>query len=151
MANGAQSFKKRYAESIGWQIRSLREDRNWTQRDLAALVGVTTGVVSRWESGESVPPFHRFLSLAEILGVGVEDLLQQKPAHETKDWLGSRLRVAHQALGPTARRAVTVVYEVVLALMEMDDETIEALIGAFEVVKGASLATRRTMGTRRAR
>src|SRR3954467_4566517 len=147
MATGAQSFKKRYAESLGWQIKAHREGRRWTQRDLAARLGVTTGVISRWESGETVPPFHRFLSLAEILGAGVEDLLREKPGKDSQGLLANRLRVAHQACGPTARRAVMVVYEVVLALMEMDDEAMEALIGAFEVVEGASRAIRHKMGT----
>jgi transcriptional regulator with XRE-family HTH domain len=36
----------------GEAIRELREERDWTQKDLAEEMGVTTNTVARWERDE---------------------------------------------------------------------------------------------------
>lgn len=38
-----------------FQLKQARESYNWTQGDLAAKIGTTQKIVSRWERGESVP------------------------------------------------------------------------------------------------
>ena len=55
-------------------IRQLRQERGWTQLDLAARVGVTRAVISRWERGVTRPwPRHR-MRLADHFGISVEDI-----------------------------------------------------------------------------
>ncbi len=36
-------------------LRQLREDRGWSQLDLALRLGVSQNAVSKWESGRVVP------------------------------------------------------------------------------------------------
>lgn len=56
-------------------IRTLREARALTQRELATAVGVTDKAVSKWESGRGLPDISLIEGLATALGVSVAELL----------------------------------------------------------------------------
>lgn len=56
-------------------IRSLREARGLTQRQLADAIGVTDKAVSKWESGRGLPDISLVDALAGALGVSVAELL----------------------------------------------------------------------------
>ena len=56
-------------------IRTLREARALTQRELACAVGVTDKAVSKWESGRGLPDISLIEGLATALGVSVAELL----------------------------------------------------------------------------
>lgn len=56
-------------------IRTLREERGLTQRELAAAVGVTDKAVSKWESGRGLPDISLIEPLAGALEVSVTELL----------------------------------------------------------------------------
>jgi transcriptional regulator with XRE-family HTH domain len=57
--------------SIGERIRLARKTRELSQRHIAALVGITPGAVSQWESDETVPNVERLGLLARVLGVEI--------------------------------------------------------------------------------
>ncbi len=40
--------------NIGKIIYKLRQEKGYTQEKLAGLLGITTGAVSKWESGDSL-------------------------------------------------------------------------------------------------
>ena len=52
-------------------IRQFRQERGWTQLDVARRLGVTEGTVSRWERGERVPQPATQQRLADLFGVPV--------------------------------------------------------------------------------
>ncbi|MBM6905931.1 helix-turn-helix domain-containing protein [Collinsella tanakaei] len=56
-------------------IKSLREGKRLTQRELAWAVGVTDKAVSKWESGRGLPDISLIDALAQALGVSVAELL----------------------------------------------------------------------------
>ena len=56
-------------------IKSLREGKRLTQRELASAVGVTDKAVSKWESGRGLPDISLIDALAQALGVSVAELL----------------------------------------------------------------------------
>lgn len=56
-------------------IKSLREGKHLTQRELASAVGVTDKAVSKWESGRGLPDISLIDALAQALGVSVAELL----------------------------------------------------------------------------
>lgn len=56
-------------------IKSLRDQRGFTQRALADAVGVTDKAVSNWESGRGLPDISLVEPLAAALGVSVAELL----------------------------------------------------------------------------
>ena len=65
-------------------IRVLRLERGMTQRQLAEALGLCDKTVSKWERGLGCPDVSVLSRLAQLLGVGLEDLLNgQLPALET--------------------------------------------------------------------
>lgn len=65
-------------------IRALRLERGMTQRQLAEALGLCDKTVSKWERGLGCPDVSVLNRLAQLLGVGLEDLLNgQLPALET--------------------------------------------------------------------
>lgn len=55
-------------------LAQLRAERGMTQRELAALVGVAWSMISKYESGQSMPRLKILIRLANALGVPVGQL-----------------------------------------------------------------------------
>ena len=64
--------------SIGTNIRDLREERGYTQEQVAEAVGVTFQAVSAWERDEYKPETDNLLKLAEIFDVSVSAIAEEK-------------------------------------------------------------------------
>ena len=63
--------------TLGPYIRSLRIQNRMTQSQLAEKLNVTDKAVSKWERDLSYPDIALFPKLADILGVNVDDLLNE--------------------------------------------------------------------------
>jgi transcriptional regulator with XRE-family HTH domain len=61
--------------SLAERIREARKAKGWTQHQLAKIFGIGNGVVSRWESGETIPAKREIQRLASILGRDVAWLI----------------------------------------------------------------------------
>lgn len=57
------------------KIKQYRKSKGYTQETLAQQLGVVRQTVSKWEKGFSVPDAELLQRLAEVLEVGVDDLL----------------------------------------------------------------------------
>ena len=55
------------------RIRALRKLRRFTQAELARRLGVSQGIMSRWEAGRHVPPSDVLAKLAELAGLPVSE------------------------------------------------------------------------------
>lgn len=55
-------------KAIGAQIREFRKKQKLSQQDLSAKVGVTMGVIYRWERGLDAPRYESLVALAGALG-----------------------------------------------------------------------------------
>ena len=64
-------------DAIGKKIEIYRELRGITRQEMADLMGVTRQTIFRWEHGERLPDILTFLSLARILGIEINDILQE--------------------------------------------------------------------------
>ncbi len=64
-------------EMKGWQerIRELREDHDLTQRDVAALLGTTQQVYSRYEQGVNELPIRHLITLCKYYKVDSDYVL----------------------------------------------------------------------------
>lgn len=60
---------------IADRIKALRESKNYTQNDLAKLLGITRSSVNAWEMGISVPSTQYIVELANIFKVSTDYLL----------------------------------------------------------------------------
>lgn len=71
-------------QNMGDLIAGLRKERGMTQKDLAEQMNVTDKAVSKWERNLSCPDVNSIPRLAQVLGVGVEELMTAAPKQEEK-------------------------------------------------------------------
>ena len=64
--------------SIGTNIRTLREERKFTQEQVAEAVGVTFQAVSSWERDEYKPDTEKLIRLADLLDVSISSIAEEK-------------------------------------------------------------------------
>lgn len=60
---------------LATNIRTLRQNKGWSQQDLADQIHVVRQTISKWESGLSVPDASLLIDLANVLDVSVANLL----------------------------------------------------------------------------
>ena len=65
---------------IGNNIAAFRKQCAMTQADLAEKLNYSDKAVSKWERGESVPDVMTLVQIAELFGVGMEELVNQTDA-----------------------------------------------------------------------
>ncbi|MDE6899469.1 MAG: helix-turn-helix domain-containing protein, partial [Oscillospiraceae bacterium] len=53
---------------IGKRIQRLRREKDLTQEQMAAALGVTSAAVSKWETGAAIPDVSMLCPLARMLG-----------------------------------------------------------------------------------
>ena len=62
---------------IGNNVKTLREQRGWSQEQLAVAVDRTWQSISHIETGKSLPPLKTLAALASALGVPITYLLEE--------------------------------------------------------------------------
>ncbi len=60
---------------IGENIRHLRRERDLTQEEVAAHLGISFQSISKWERGDGYPDITMLPSIANYFGVSVDELL----------------------------------------------------------------------------
>lgn len=60
---------------LGKRLRELRKSVNYTQHDIAAVLGVVRQTYSYYENGKRKPDSETLYKLAGLYGISVEDLL----------------------------------------------------------------------------
>ena len=74
-------------------IKELRTQKGITQEQLAEMLDVSVKTVSRWETGEAVPPLETLGQIASVLGVEAGRLMSQpRPRRETTEEQWERIR-----------------------------------------------------------
>lgn len=79
--------------NIGKTILELRKDKSITQEQLANMVGVSAGAVSKWETGNSTPDISLLSPIARALNTSLDILLSfqkeisEKEVNEVKEEL----------------------------------------------------------------
>lgn len=61
--------------NLGNKIQELRKQKNITQEELAAELGVTAAAVSKWENGYTMPDILMLSALADFFVVTTDELL----------------------------------------------------------------------------
>lgn len=87
-------------------LKTIRNNKGFTQEELANRLHVTRQTISKWEKGYSVPDADLLSKLAEELDVSVSELLgkEEIPAEET-DPLSNQLARINEQLSIQNRRA----------------------------------------------
>ncbi|MBP3577064.1 MAG: helix-turn-helix transcriptional regulator [Lachnospiraceae bacterium] len=74
--------------NTGEKIARLRKENNYTQEQLAALLGVSRQSVSKYESGVTYPETDKLIRLSELFGCTVDYLLKDN-AEEPDGYVGT--------------------------------------------------------------
>ncbi|MEP3052394.1 MAG: helix-turn-helix transcriptional regulator [Erythrobacter sp.] len=85
----------RPAETLGRKLNRLRKERSLTLAQVAAQLGVSKPTVWAWEKGKARPMPDRLDSIAQVLGVGSEELNSAAPSDDGAALVSdSRSRIA---------------------------------------------------------
>lgn len=80
--------------NFGKTILELRKQKNLTQEELAAQLGVTAAAVSKWENNNTLPDILMLCALADFFEVTTDELLGR-----VKKWKYAVVAVASDELG----------------------------------------------------
>ena len=83
-------------EAFGTFIRTLRKEKNLTQKELGSRLHLTDKAISKWERGQTLPDITMIEKIAEELGVTTLELMQGKRIEEetiTKEEVSSVTKV----------------------------------------------------------
>ena len=64
--------------SMGTRIKNLRLQKGYSQQELAQMLGVPKGIVSKYENNERNPSYENLIKLADIFQVTTDFLLGRK-------------------------------------------------------------------------
>lgn len=59
-------------------IKRIRESKNMTQSDVAAVLKISRTTVAMWEAGESMPRAEKLIQLAKLFDCTVDELLEER-------------------------------------------------------------------------
>ena len=65
---------------IGDRIRELRNMRKFTQKDMAAIMGLSRGAINKYEMNERTPDIGILIKFAEYFGVSLDYLCGREPS-----------------------------------------------------------------------
>lgn len=60
------------------KLKDLLEEQKMTQKELAKRAGTTEVSISRYVSGQRIPRLLKLASIAEVLGVGIDELITKE-------------------------------------------------------------------------
>ena len=123
-------------KTLGTRIAELRKQQGMTQLELAEKMGVTDKAVSKWERDLSCPDIHSLPTLAEVLGVGVEDLMQTKKRAKTSV---SKAAEILELIPKAVAMAMGIAVTVLTVLDSLDTKTAMILLGIGLACAGISL------------
>lgn len=66
---------KIYFMTIGERIKELREQKKWSQDELATKLGITQDSISLWEKNRRIPNTQYIISLSELFGISCDYIL----------------------------------------------------------------------------
>jgi putative transcriptional regulator len=61
-------------------IRELREERGWTQADLASKIDVAPSTIYNWERGKFEPRLAQLRQVASVFGIRIDEIELIEPA-----------------------------------------------------------------------
>ncbi|WP_332773280.1 helix-turn-helix transcriptional regulator [Pseudomonas sp. ESBL1] len=118
-------------------LAQLRAKKGLTQRELGAAAGIAWSMVSKYESGQSIPRLKILMRLADALGVPKEDLAGDPPTDKrlTLDIppeVSVQLKQVAEETGKTFEEVVTEVLEWGIKKLDEDPEFAASVLKGVE-------------------
>jgi transcriptional regulator with XRE-family HTH domain len=61
---------------IGKVLQKQREDRKWSQSELAAKLNISRQSISKWEQDVSLPSFANVVAISDLFKISLDDLIR---------------------------------------------------------------------------
>lgn len=74
------------AMTFGQRLKAFRKNENWTQQDLAEMIGVSTQAISKWETDAGMPDISQIVPLSRALNISTDILLGVIDDNDTKEF-----------------------------------------------------------------
>ena len=74
------------AMTFGQRLKAFRKNENWTQQDLAEMIGVSTQAISKWETDAGMPDISQIVPLSRALNISTDILLGVVDDNDTKEF-----------------------------------------------------------------
>lgn len=103
-------------KAFGARLKGLRKQKNWSQKELAALVDIRFQQLNKYESGLNIPPAGMLIKLADALHVSLDYLLTGN-VDEAEPLANSRLFRRFQVLEGMAQEDQDTVIKVIDAMI----------------------------------
>ena len=58
------------------RLKREREQKNWSQAELAEKIYVSRQSVSKWETGKNYPSIEVIIALSDLFGITIDELLR---------------------------------------------------------------------------
>lgn len=84
-------------------LKKLRQEKNLTQKELAALLRLSSSTIGMYEQGQREPSFEILELLADFFNVDLNVLLDRSTTPETADVLKNELHTIYSSLSPSNR------------------------------------------------
>ena len=72
-------------KNIGMMINRLREEKGWTQKDLADKLNISDKAISKWETGTNLPTIDMIYKISTLFNVSFQKLLKIRLEDEHVD------------------------------------------------------------------
>ena len=89
--------------NVGRKILELRKQKDITQEELAAELGVTAAAVSKWENGYTLPDILMLCALADFFGVTTDELLDRNRQTQYAVIVANEASLGHKIQALAAR------------------------------------------------
>lgn len=104
----------RHVTRFATLIRETREQRGWSQQELAERTGVDRKTISRWEAGTNVPDPEQAIAAASALGLSSES------AFRAIGWLPDGLSARQEVLQLIAEMSDDEREQFVIEVLELE-------------------------------
>jgi transcriptional regulator with XRE-family HTH domain len=123
---------------IGEKLKFLRNEKDYTLKQLAALTGISISFISDIENGRRIPGLEYLGKLADGLGVSAYELIIEADNNE-KDMLSTMERVKNRDMTRKTSIELLGTYhnrpEVIELLKTIEHSTREDVLKAIKIVK----------------
>lgn len=72
---------------LSTKLKQAREEKHISQKDAAEKVGISRQTLSNWENGKTYPDIAALISLSDLYGVSLDNLLKDKGENKISDYV----------------------------------------------------------------
>lgn len=106
---------------FGEKLSSLRKEKNYTQEQLAELVGVSRQTVSKWELDIAYPETEKLIAIGELFGCSMDYLIKEDVTEKTGQPSSGLLKKCKEIWKrPKTKKALKIAGIVLLAILAVD-------------------------------